>query len=116
MFIASEYKPGSCNYNAQYAHEYKHYMRYARIFTEYQQKVKQVLEHLATSTTSPALPTRAHPVWVLSELEATNYKESLIRSSLNPVFDSLRAELKASDAALDTPEEYDAVLSLCEQW
>ncbi len=111
ILIPKEYPRGSCNYNALYPHEYKHFTDFSRTFDKYQAKVKQALEDA-----TPTLPTQERPIWATSKATAKTHTDALVKSVLDPVYDSMKEEIDAEGEIVDTSAESDRIEKMCPTW
>ncbi len=109
IYIANEYRPGSCAYQAIHRHEMEH----VRILNHFQEKVLPIWRaHLHTLVQAyerkPLLSTEPHKTQqqVLHELDQAVRKE----------IQHLDKEQKAAQAAIDTPQNYAKVRASCPQW
>lgn len=109
IYVAKEYRPGSCPYHEILLHEEDH-VRVARASLElYAPKVRKVL-------TSYVIPTGLEPVVVSSPTEAKQRMEGLSQDLLKPVYQEMMDALRSDQAALDTPSEYRRIRRRCRRW
>lgn len=108
IYIASEYRPDSCNYAAVFDHEYKHYQDLARTFREGQHKVRQDLQGMT-------LPGRARPAYFSSREAADRHFSERMDAALYPtiryVLDTARTHGDAWHA-----EDISSTLARCGNW
>jgi hypothetical protein len=114
VYIDKSYSPGSCEYRETFAHEMRHVEAANRIFTRFASKL---VETLSKTSSNYPMKERAQPV-VSVELAQDLAKlfAQDIREAAEPIIDEMRDSLKARYNELDTPEEYDAVHSRCDNW
>ncbi len=109
IYVAKEYRPGSCPYHEILLHEEDH-VRVARASLElYAPKVRQAL-------TSYLIPTGLEPVVVSSPAQAKQRMKGLSKKLLDPVYQEMMDELRKGQAALDTPSEYRRIRRRCRRW
>jgi hypothetical protein len=109
IYVAKEYRPGSCPYHEILLHEEDH-VRVARASLElYAPKVRQAL-------TSYVIPTGLEPVVVSSPKQAKQRMKGLSQQLLKPVYQEMMDELRKGQAALDTPSEYRRIRRRCKRW
>ena len=109
VYIAREYKKGSCPYKAILHHEREH-VRIAR----------DTLERFTTSVrsalTSPLIPTALNPEVSASPGAAKARVEKVGQQLIKPVVKVMEKEYRKLQARLDTPKEYERVRRRCSQW
>ncbi|MEE8516455.1 MAG: tetratricopeptide repeat protein [Alphaproteobacteria bacterium] len=109
VYVAKEYKVGSCAFRAVLAHERDH-VRVARENLEsYTPKIRSVL-------TSLLIPTGSEPIQVVSAKAAKAKMKSITDELLGPVYKEMFKTLKMGQAALDTPQQYLRVRNKCSRW
>ena len=109
IYVAKEYRPGSCPYHEILLHEEDH-VRVARASLElYAPKVRKAL-------TSYLIPTGLEPVVVSSPTDAKQRMEGLSQKLLTPVYQEMMDALRKDQAALDTPGEYRRIRQRCRRW
>lgn len=109
VYVAKEYKVGSCAFRAILAHEREH-VRVARESLEsYTPKIRAVL-------TSLLIPTGGEPIQVVSAKAAKAKMESITEQLLGPVYREMFESLNRGQAALDTPQQYLRVRNKCSRW
>jgi hypothetical protein len=106
--IASEYRPGSCAYQAIKEHEDEHVRLTRGAFAEHLPRLKAAAAELARDL-GPAITT-ADGEAAAREV-ATRFTQTL-----QPVVDSYQREIGRRNAVIDTPESYAAVQRRCKQW
>lgn len=109
VYVAKEYRPGSCAYRAILAHEQTH-VDIARTFVQrYRPRVRSAL-------TSLRIPTARAPNFVNSIEQARVQSNTLLGQLLNPVIRQLEKSMNDAQAELDTPQSYRRVLRQCSDW
>ena len=109
VYVAREYKQGSCAYNAILDHEQEHVRVARRNLLEYAPRIRSTL-------TSLLIPTGAEPVMVPSVEQAKVEVRAISDELLKPVYEEMVQSLHDGQAALDTPQEYARVRSRCRRW
>ena len=97
--IASEYEPGSCQYQAVRDHEYEHVEVAQEILRPYARQISAAL-------TSLAIPTAHLPSVANSPEDARAEVETVFRQMLIPVRDKINRALAVNQAAVDSKENY----------
>jgi hypothetical protein len=107
VLISSKYAPGSCPYNVILEHEIRH----VRIY-------KEVLaRHLSGASGRLAERLRlAGPVRARTLAEAKDRMDATVNAAVDEIADGITREARARNAALDTPESYFQIQSLCPDW
>lgn len=107
--IASEYEPGSCQYDAVLDHEYEHVEVAQEIMRPYARQIEQAL-------TSLAIPTSHLPSVANSPEDAREEVEAAFRRTLHPVRDKINRALEVNQAVVDTKENYRRTWRRCSKW
>jgi TPR repeat protein len=109
VYIAREYKKGSCPYNVILDHEREH----VRV-------VRNTLERFTTSVrsalASPLIPTALNPEVAVSPEAAKDRVETVVSRLIEPVVEVMEREYRKSQASLDTPKEYKRLRRRCSRW
>jgi len=109
VHIASEYEPGSCQYEAILDHEKEHVTVARRIMSPYAQQIRASLTTLSIPT--PDLPSVAD-----SPEEARAQVNEVFRRQLMPVRKRMFLVLRARQAEVDTRENYGRTFRQCRRW
>lgn len=109
VIIASEYEPGSCEYEAVLDHEYEHVEVAQEILRPYAQQISVALASLA-------IPTSHQPSVVTSPEDARAEVEAVFRSTLHPVRDKINRALEVNQAVVDSKENYRRTWRRCRKW
>jgi hypothetical protein len=109
VFVASEYGPDSCAYGVILEHEQEH-VRVAR------DTLHRFLPQVRSALTSPRIPTALSPLVVDSPRDAQAELGMVSDQLLKPVFERMHAEIRRSQARLDTPDEYRRLREQCNLW
>ena len=107
VFVASEFRPGSCEYKAILDHENQHVAINRAAIRDGGPRVRQELERLLQ--TAPPRFTRAPQ-------SGTEGALSDIYARLNKTVDAIAAGQGAKNAAIDNDGNYDAIGDLCGDW
>ncbi len=107
--IASEYAPGSCQYEAVLDHENEHVEVAQRVMQPYAQQIRRAL-------TSIDIPTAHVPAVANSPEDVREEVEQAFRRTLLPVRDQLIRVLKEQQAHVDTVDNYRRTSQRCRQW
>lgn len=107
--IASEYEPGSCEYEAVLDHEYEHVEVAQEILRPYARQISVAL-------TSLAIPTAHLPSVANSPEDAREEVEEVFRRTLHPVRDKINRALEVNQAVVDTKENYRRTWRRCQNW
>lgn len=107
--IASEYEPGSCEYEAVLDHEYEHVEVAQEILRPYAKQIYVAL-------TSLAIPTAHLPSVAYSSEDARAEVEAVFKSTLHPVRDKINRALEVNQAVVDTKENYRRTWRRCKNW
>ena len=109
VYVAREYKRGSCEYKAVLRHEQEHVAIARRNLEKYKPKVRHAL-------TSLLLPTPDRPIKLASSEQNEEALQSLLARILDPVYQEMQEDLERAQAAIDTPESYAKVRAQCSNW
>ena len=109
IFIAREYKGGSCEYLAVLDHENKHVDIAKKNLEKYRTKIRYAL-------TSLLIPSPRRPVKVANVENVEPYYEKLFEEVLQPIYEEMWEDLIAAQAAIDTPRSYAKVNARCTNW
>lgn len=107
--IASEYEPGSCEYDAVLDHEYEHVEVAQKIMRPYSQRITAAL-------TSLAIPTAHQPSVANSPEDAREEVEAVFRQTLTPVREKINRALEVNQAVVDSKENYRRTWRRCDNW
>lgn len=109
IFIASEYKKGSCAYGQILRHEKEH-VSIARInLNRYKARLRSALSSLS-------IPKPGQPVRIGKSVDPRTKMRGLFRKLVAPVFKDMMANLKAAQGKIDTPESYTRLHRRCKKW
>ena len=109
VFVAREYRKGSCEYNAILRHEQEHVDIARDNLERYKPKIRAAL-------TSLLLPTPNRPVELASLGGGEEPFDTLFKKVLEPVYKKMQADLARAQASIDTPASYALVRAHCRNW
>jgi hypothetical protein len=109
VFVAREYRKGSCEYEAILRHEQEHVDIARDNLERYKPKVRAAL-------TSLLLPTPQRPVELASLGGGEEPFDALFKNVLEPVYKNMQADLTRAQASIDTPASYALVRASCTNW
>lgn len=109
VYVASEYSPRSCAYQAILAHEQRHVKIAKKYVTRYAPRLRSVL-------TSLRIPKPGSAKLAPSMDRARADMDTVFTELLAPVFEELNAEHQKAQARADLPQEYARVRRRCKKW
>jgi len=110
VYISSQYREGSCPYNAILAHEKQHVAINQRVLLKY-----KVLMGLALKMNRD-IPTKANPLSVRSVENGKKLIQDRISRIVNPLYELFQREVRQENAKIDTRENYHRVQARCRDW
>lgn len=107
VYIAREYQPGSCPYQAIYRHEAEHVRIHNTIRQRYLPRIEKTMQ-IAANRIAPRRSRRSKQDQrrILAEL----------KRSAGIVEQTLTLALTRAQAAIDTPQSYASVQAQCKKW
>ncbi len=109
IYVAREYRRGSCPYRAILGHERQH-MNVSR------EQINRYLPRLRWVLTSLQIPTGGRPVFVDSAEAAKREIRALMKGLAEPLFREMTAALRAAQAKLDSAASYRSLRKSCNRW
>ncbi len=109
IYVAREYRRGSCPYRVILAHERQH-MRVSR------EQINRYLPRLRWVLTSLRIPTGERPIFVTSAEAAKTEVGALMKELAEPLFREMGQALRAAQAKLDSPASYRRLRKKCKRW
>lgn len=109
IYIASEYGPTSCPYQAILTHEEKHATVARTHLSGYVERVRSALSALS-------IPKPRAPLLVESVDRAQEKTQATIEALLKPVMRKLRETMREAQDEIDSREEYRRVQQQCARW
>ena len=109
LYVAREYRPGSCQYNAVLEHEKDHYRTTRRVLQQFAPRFRSAL-------ISQTIPTGMRPVVVDSPDDAKLKARAIMRRHATPLIADLKKSLRRAQGELDSPMGYREVFNQCRSW
>ncbi len=110
VYVASDYRKGTCEYNQILKHEMEHVGIHAATYREYKRRLREAL------AAPGRLPTRKNPLHVRDPAQAQVQVDRQVKGITTPLYDRFNAELVRAQARIDTPANYKAVQKRCKNW
>jgi hypothetical protein len=107
VYIASEYRPQTCEYRVILDHENQHVAINRNGIREYAPRLRQVLEQRLQ---------RMEPRFTANAQVSTDRKLSDLKEALDPTMDELQSILARRNAVIDNDNNYAAVAEMCKNW
>jgi len=109
IYVAREYRPGSCAYRAILDHEEDHLRVAQKILDPYAAEMRSAL-------TSLGIPKPRAP-WYVDDLNAAKARaQDLLGRLLDPIYRRMQADMANRQAQLDSRQEYIDVYRRCDNW
>ncbi|WP_193368314.1 hypothetical protein [Pelagibius marinus] len=108
VYVAREYRRGSCQYKAVLAHEMEHVAVLREALQDYKQKLEEALRQALDRGLFPYTGRDG----ALLKVRAESYFEAPFREALA----AAERERDRRNAALDTPESYRRTRAVCRSW
>ncbi len=109
IYVAREYRPGTCQYGAILEHEREHYRISRAVLRRYAPR-------LQTALASLTIPTGLRPVLVDSPKAAGEKVQALMRRHVDPIHREMDRSLRKAQAEIDSPAEYRRTFNQCRDW
>lgn len=109
VYVAKEYRPGSCNYKAILAHEMEH----VKVARDY---LKRHVPRLRFALSSLLIPKPRSAILVDSPEEAKREVGALFQKLIHPVYEEFLRAMGEAQAKVDAPREYKKVRRRCKKW
>lgn len=109
IFIASEYKKGSCPYAKILRHEREHVAISRRNLARFEPRLRSALASLS-------IPKAGQPIRIKADDDPSAQMTRLFSRLVSPVLDDMMADLDAAQAKIDTPKSYAKVRRQCRNW
>ena len=109
IYVAREYRRGSCQYRTILAHEQKHVRNAREVINRYKPRLRQVL-------TSLRIPTGLRPIYVTEPATARARLRKLMKELAEPLYREMARELSKAQAKLDSPASYRLYFKQCKTW
>ena len=109
IYVAREYRRGSCPYRAILSHERGHMNISRKQINRYMPRLRWVL-------TSLRIPTGERPIYVTSAEAAKTVVRALMKELAEPLFEEMAEALRVAQAKLDSPASYRRLRKACKKW
>lgn len=109
IFVAREYKRGSCAFRAILSHEKEHVSIARNNMESYAADIRSAL-------TSHLIPTGSGPIQVGNTTEAKAKMKDIIDELLQPIYERMWKALRAAQGHIDTARSYARVRRRCSDW
>ena len=107
VFIARQFRPGTCPYQSIIDHENFHVAVFQQALNNYYPRIQQRLAR-ATMTLQPAI--------YRTPSQAAEYLRKRLSAAIKPLYAEMGRTLKRNNARLDTPERYRSEQARCSDW
>ena len=109
IYVAREYRRGTCPYRAILAHEQQHIRASRELIERYIPRLRWVL-------TSLQIPTGERPVLAASPEAAKSEVRALMKGLAEPLFREMSKALREAQARIDSPASYRRLRKTCRNW
>ncbi len=110
VYVSKDYPETGCERLHIHRHELEHVAVNRRLHQRYAGLMTEALAG------APKLPTRANPASVETREAGQKLIDDAVAAVTVPLYAAFEEELKAGQAALDTPESYQALKGMCQDW
>lgn len=107
VYVASEYRRGSCEYNAVLDHENQHVSIIRNALSDYAPRVRAELERELA---------RQQPIYTLNPQTAADRAMEDLYGRMRGVVDRFQRSQAGRHAAIDSSSNYGAIADLCPNW
>jgi hypothetical protein len=109
VYIAREYRRGSCNYKVTLEHE----MQHVKVARDY---MGRFVTKMRSTLTSLLIPKPKSAVVIESPAKAKREAEQLLQRLIYSVYEQLQIEMGKAQAKVDSPREYKRLGRKCKNW
>ncbi len=109
IYIAKDYRRGSCNYKAILGHEKRHEIVAREV-------IKRYIPRFRSLFTSLLIPKPKSAILVSSREDGKRKTEALLMQIIQPVYKEFESALAKEQAEVDALREYRKVLRQCKRW
>jgi hypothetical protein len=109
IYVASEWKPGTCGYTAILEHERKHQATDDQVIREHLQRFRQAVESAVVKAGALAMP-------AAQRATAQDRLEKVVQTAVENELQELTAEQKSMQQEVDAGLEYARVRASCSQF
>jgi hypothetical protein len=110
VYISSQYPEGTCPYQVILNHENQHVAIDQRVLAKYRAVVERALRK------SRVIPTKAHPMSVVSMNNGKAIIDARLNRIVNPILAAYKKEITRENGKIDTPVNYRRTQALCNNW
>jgi hypothetical protein len=107
VYVASEYKPGGCEYRTILDHENQHVAINRATLREAAPQMRAKLE---------AILRDQQPLYVMNESSGAGQALTAVQSRMNGQLDQFQQTINSRNAAIDTDSNYEAIAQMCGNW
>ncbi len=107
VFVARDYKKGSCQYKVVLDHEMEHVAIFRKVFNKHVPRIRRKMEVVARSM---------RPFWVSRVERAGKEMEKRLNAALKPLVNAMEREKVKKNAAIDTETNYRKITARCRKW
>jgi hypothetical protein len=107
VYVAQEYKAGSCEYAVVLEHEREHVAIYQRVMKEYSRKIQQAVSRSAQHMPSVTAATAA---------AAGKQLQGQLSNAAKAVMKDMDLAMEREHGRLDSPASYRATQARCRNW
>lgn len=107
VYVAAEYKPGSCEYRMVLDHENQHVAINQRALGDSAPRVRAALE---------AILRDQGPLYVADASRGADQALTAIHTRMNGSLDAFQRTMAEGNGVIDTDSNYEAVSQMCEGW
>lgn len=107
VYVAAEYKPGSCEHRMILDHENQHVAINQRSLRDTAPRVRAALE---------AILRDQGPLYVTDGTRGADQALTAIQGRMNGTLDSFQRTMSEGNGVIDTNSNYEAVAQMCEGW
>ena len=107
VYVASEFRPGECAYNAVLDHENQHVAINQAALQEFAPQIRALLEKILAEQ---------RPLMVSNPQGGADAALQAVHQRISAALDQFQKTLAERNGAIDTDSNYDAIAALCPDW
>lgn len=110
VYIHKDYKPGSCQYRVVKDHENYHVAVHRQAMSFFKSDIETALRKAVS---------KLKPEYVQSSAQAQRIVDkqvAQIQKEIAPLLNHINQKIREKNAAIDTPQSYEATSKLCKTW
>ena len=107
VYVASEYKPGSCEYRTVLDHENQHVSINQSVLRETAPRVRATMEGILRDQ---------QPIYIASATGGADRALTAIQNRMNGVLDNFQQAMSTRNGGIDTASNYSAIGEMCSDW